>query len=198
MGLFGWFKRASDEDARIERWRQEWAAAADQPTAERIQALAAQLQELGLSEDDVEIEQEMLEALERVAALMSEVETHGLPMLETGHRIAGTDRCHFSAPASVPDDPGQPAGRLLLTSARAAFAGGAASRTIPWHAIGETLHQQRDLVMIRVDRETMYRFRCNSYGDALCAAFVARRLLAARGRSGIRSQNGDPVRPPRL
>jgi hypothetical protein len=180
MGLFGWFKRAPAGDARLEQWRRDWVAAAAQPSPEQIPILTRSLDELGLSDDDVEIEREMLEALEHVVALASTVAEHGLPIVETGHRIAGADLCHFSAPASMPDDPGQPAGRLLLTSARAAFAGGAGSRTIPWHAIAEAVHQDRDVLLIRSDRETGHRFRCNSYGDALCAAFVARRCIGER------------------
>ena len=142
--------------------------------------MTVSLQELGLTADDLEIEQEMLEALERVVALEEAIAAHGLPAIETGHRIAGTDACHFTAPASLPDDPAQPSGRLLLTSSRAAFAGGSASRTVPWHAIAEVTHQDRDILLVRHDRSAAYRFRCNSYGDALCAASIARRL-AVRG-----------------
>jgi hypothetical protein len=175
MGLLDWLRR-SRGDAQVERWRENWTAAATQPSPEQVRRLAEQLQELGLSEDDLEIEREMLEALERVVTLASDVEAHGLPALATGHRIAGSDLCHFSAPASMPDEAGQPSGRLLLTSARMAFAGGAGSRTIPWHAVAEVIHHERDLVLIRADRETAYRFRCNTYGDAVCAAFIARQL----------------------
>ena len=181
MGFFGWWKRASSSDAKVHEWRREWAAAAECPSPEQIQRLAGRLEELGLSDDDVEIEREMLEALVRVADLAASVDGRGLPVVETGHRIARSDLCHFIAPAWMPVDPGQPAGRLLLTSARAAFAGGAGSRTVPWHAVGEARYQERDLVLIRADRETAYRFRCNSYGDALCAAFVARRCIELRG-----------------
>ena len=183
MGLFGWFKREPREDPRLMQWRQDWAATAAQPSSDRIRQLREQLQELGLDEDDAEIEWEMIEALERVAALASTVAEHGLPAVETGHRIAGGGVCHFTAPASMPDEPGQPAGRLLLTSARAAFAGGAASRTIAWHAIGEAAHQERDVLLIRADRDAAYRFRCNSYGDTLCATFIAQRCIAASGQA---------------
>ena len=41
----------------------------------------------------------------------------------------GQEECHFIAPASLPDDPLQPSGRVLLTARRALFAGGGA--TVP-------------------------------------------------------------------
>jgi hypothetical protein len=40
----------------------------------------------------------------------------------------------------------------------------------------------RDLLLVRKDRERLYRFRTNSYADALCGAQLARRLMAARAR----------------
>lgn len=187
MGIFGWWTR-EPRRSRTEQWRKAWTAAAAQPSAEGLAALTSSLRELGLGEDEVEIEREMIEALQRVTALAAAVAARGLPVVETGHRIVATDICHFSAPASIPDDPSQPAGRLLLTSARAAFAGGAASRTVAWHGVAEATHQDRDLLLIRADRQTGHRFRCNNYGDALCAAFIARRLIAVRraDRDGAR------------
>lgn len=188
MRFFDWLKGGLREarDPRVEQWRQEWTAAAERPSAEQIQKLTAELSQLGLDEDDLEIEREMLEALERLAALESSVAANGLPLVETGHRMVGSDTCHFTAPASMPDEGGQPGGRLLLTSTRAAFAGGAASRTLPWHSVVKAVHTDRDLLLIRSDNNTGARFRCNSYGDALCAAFVARRLIAASGPRGPR------------
>ena len=182
MGLFRWLTRAPRDTrrARVEQWRRDWAAAADEPSPERLHALRSELDGLGLDEDDSEIEREMLDALDRVVALASLVAAGGLPVEETGHRIAGRDTCHFSAPASLADEPGQPAGRLLLTSTRAAFAGGAASRTVRWHAVADAAHQERELLLIRADRENGDRFRCNTYGDALCATFIARRLIRPR------------------
>ncbi len=82
----------------------------------------------------------------------------------------------------MPDQPGQPAGRLLLTSDRVVFVGGANGLVAAWHAIVDGSHVERDLVLTRNGREQVYRFRCNSYGDALRAAFIAGELLAARRR----------------
>jgi hypothetical protein len=82
----------------------------------------------------------------------------------------------------MPDEAAQPSGRLLLTSGRAIFAGGGSGATVPWHSVSDVRHLDRDLILIRSDREQLYRFRCNSFSDALRAAFLARELVAARRR----------------
>jgi hypothetical protein len=137
---------------------------------------------LGLPEDDVEIEREMLVALDDATTLAAEIRASGLPIVETGHRVVAHDRCHFSASATMPDEPGQPSGRLLLTSGRAIFVGGANAVSVAWHMIGEAQHTDRALVLVRTTRDRLYRFQCNSYGDALRATLIARELLR-KGRT---------------
>ncbi len=177
MALWGWFRRnRSGGDGRLTEWRQAWRVAAGKPDPADVASLTARLDAIGLPDDDVEIEREMLEGLDQLIRLTAIIGSNGLPILETGHRIVGADTCHYSAPASMPDDPTQPAGRLILTSARAIFAGGARATTLPWHAVSTVVQQDRDIVLVRHDRETMYRFRCNLFADAMCAAFLARRL----------------------
>jgi hypothetical protein len=86
---------------------------------------------------------------------------------------------------SIPDDPAQPTGRLLLTYGRAVFAGGARTPPLPWHAARDVVHSGRDLLLIakHMPDEASHRFRCNSYADALCGAAIARHLMrASRGR----------------
>jgi hypothetical protein len=183
MGLFGWFKRngSSAGNRELADWRKTWNAAASGPAdASALAALRARLDTLALSADDKEIELEMLDALDELLQLRAEVERGELPVVETGHRVVGTESCHFSAPVSMPDDDAQPSGRLLLTSTKAIFVGGARTTTVPWHAIGEAVHNDRDLLLIRKDRQHLYRFRCNTFADALRSAFLAQRLAAAR------------------
>jgi hypothetical protein len=148
---------------------------------EAVPRLRSELDALGLPEEEIEIEREMLDGLEHLVALTAAVDSAGLPTLQTGHRVVGTDLCHFTAPASMPDEPSQPGGRLLLTGARLIFVGGPGA-TAAWHALAEVVLADRDLVLVRADRSRMYRFRCNSYSDAMCGAFLARRLIAARRR----------------
>jgi hypothetical protein len=122
----------------------------------------------------------MLEGLEAVLELGNTVAARGPETIVTGHRAVGADRCYFSAPVSLPDDPGQPSGTLLLTNLRAIFIGGSRAVTVPWHAVGRSFPQNRDLVLIRTDREDLHRFRCNSFADAMRAAFLARHLSKRR------------------
>lgn len=162
-------------------WRKEWRALAAAPDEAGVRALRERLGQLAAGpEEDFEIEREMLDALEQLLRFAADAAEHGLPTVATGHRVVGTDRCHFSAPASLPDDPAQPSGRLLLTNARAVFVGGSRGITLPWHAVSEPAQDDRDLILVRVDGSALHRFRCNSYEDVLTAAFVARRLAGAR------------------
>lgn len=176
MGLWDWFGRTPREDPRVREWKREWSAAVLTLDPTLIHVLRARLDALGLPEDDVEIEREMLEGLDAAAALSSQIARSGLPSLDTGHRVVGRERCHFTAPAAMPDEPGQPTGRLLLTSGRAIFLGGASALSSAWHMIGEVRQAERDLLLVRTGRDRVYRFQCNSFSDALRAALIAREL----------------------
>jgi hypothetical protein len=183
MGLLGWLKgRRNGGDPRLDDWRRAWRSAASEPNDATVVTLRAQLDAFGFPEDEIEIEREMLEGISQLAELRRAVERTGIPVMETGHRVVGHDTCHFSTPVSMPDDEAQPAGRLFLTNARAIFAGGARATTIAWHTVGEVAHAARDVILVRRDRDTIYRFRCNSYADAMCGAFLARRLARPAAR----------------
>jgi len=188
MGLIDWWKGRSAplEDSRLRTWRAAWDKAASTGDTRQIAQLAAELDAFGLPDDDVEIEREMLEAFRDREALSAAVRAGGLPLVETGHRAVRGEPCHYSAPASMPDEPGQPGGRLLLTSSRAVFVGGPNGLAAAWHSISRAMHIDRDLVLTRNGRDRVYRFRCNAYGDALRAAFIADELL--RPRQGIRDK----------
>jgi hypothetical protein len=184
MSLFGWLrgKTRTPVDPRREGWHHQWSEACASPSSERVADLTAALAALGLPEEDIEIEREMLAGIEHLAAARASLSDGALPILETGHRIVGTDRCHFSAPASMPDESTQPSGRLILTNVRAIFAGGGKATTVPWHAVADVLRQQRDVILVRRDREALYRFRCNAFADALEAAWLARTLADGHRR----------------
>ena len=186
MGLIDWWKGRGEplEDSRLRGWRAAWTQAASTGDTRQIPQLAAELDALGLPEDDIEIEREMLDALRDLETVSASVRVGGLPLVETGHRVVRGEPCYYSAPASMPDEPGQPAGRLLLTSGRAIFVGGPGGLTAAWHSISEASHIERDLVLTKNGRDRVYRFRCNAYGDALCAAFIAGELLTRRRLRG--------------
>jgi hypothetical protein len=181
MGWFSRFRRRhGNHDGRLPEWRKAWSAAADAPSRTEAEALRARLAGLGLEDEEHEIEREMLEGLESLVDLAETVATGAPPVITTGHRAVGTDACYFSAPASLPDNPAQPTGTLLLTSTRAIFVGGTKAVTLPWHSVGVCSRQDRDVLLVRSDRQDLHRVRCNTYGDALHAAFLARHLSARR------------------
>jgi len=178
MGLFGWLRKKPD-DGEVRAWRDAWSKAVASLDHAAVGPLEAGLRRHPPMSDDLEIEEEMLEGLRQLLALQGELDAARLPTVETTHRVVGTDRCHFSAPVSVPDDPAQPTGRLLLTSARAVFAGGARTPALPWHAVREVVQTGRDLIFVigRAGEDDGQRFRCNSFGEALSGAAIARHLV---------------------
>ncbi len=189
MGLFGFLKRDRGTSAARE-WHKDWETAVERLDREAPARLEARLRggpPLGPPQDDVEVEEEMLQALRDLLAIEADLARAVLPTIETSHRVAHGERCHFNAPVSMPDDPQQPTGRLLLTSGRAAFAGGSRTPAIPWHAARDVIRAGRDVLFVRAGGDEAVRFRCNSFSDALCGAAVARHLLrAARPKAGGR------------
>jgi hypothetical protein len=187
MELFGWLRkkgRGSGDGAR--EWRETWTRAVGSLDAGAVAPLEAALRATPPLADDLEFEEEMLEALKQLLELERELAASRVPVVETSHRVVGSDRCHFSAPVSMPDDPAQPTGRLLLTSTRAVFAGGSRTPALPWHATREVLQSGRDLLFVfrNAQEDSGHRFRCNSFADALCGAAIARHLMRSRRSAG--------------
>jgi hypothetical protein len=180
MGWREWLRR-NPEDRQLTAWKTRWREAVAAPNAEHARQLRDELDRMQRPEEEIEIEREMADGLEALVALIDTVASNGLPSVVTGHRVVGGDACHFSAPVSLPEDPAQPSGRLILTNARAIFVGGGRTMNYAWHTVGESVQNDRDVILVRVDRQNAYRFRCNSFADALCGAYIARRL-SARGR----------------
>jgi len=184
MGLLDWFRRDGNAPARaVREWHAAWEAALAALDHDGPARLEAWLRRDPALSADVEIEEEMLDALREALRLDRDLAASGLPVIETTHRAAAGETCHFSAPVSMPDDPAQPTGRLLLTSGRAAFAGGSRTPAMPWHATREILRAGRDLIFVRAGGADGSRFRCNTYVDAVRGAAIARHLAQAARRS---------------
>lgn len=181
MKLFGWISGSKKQDERtaaLTVWRRTWAEAMESdgspaPLREQLDALAA-------PDLDLEVEFEMLDALEQLREAQQQAASGSLPVVETHHRVIGADRCHFTAPASLPSDTQQANGRLLLTSARAVFVGGGRTAAAAWHSIHEIVRVERDVLLLRADRSPAAHYRFNTYGDAVLCAFLAGRLRRAR------------------
>lgn len=174
MKLFGWFTNKKKDDA-LQRWRDAWARAIDGPS-DADADLKAQLDELSTREPDVEVELEMLDALEALRSVQKALMNGGPPVIETHHRVIGTEACHFTAPASVPTEQTQSAGRLLLTRTRAVFVGGGRTAATPWHQVHDVARLQRDVLFARADRTPLAHFRFNTYADAVVCGYLANHL----------------------
>src|SRR3982750_1512257 len=147
MGLFGWLTRKSNDDG-TRAWREAGGAAVAALDTDAVDGLEAALRQQPPLADDVEMEEEMLDAFKQLLAVERDPAGGGLPLIETTHRVVGADRCHFSAPVSMPDDPSQPTGRLLLTSSRAVFAGGSRTPAVAWHGVRHVVREGRDLLFV--------------------------------------------------
>ena len=174
MGIGDWFRRGRSGGA-MQEWRAAWNAALAARDETAVARLRGLLDTGRKPDEDREVEEEMLEALERFLELSRELDAGRLPRVETTHRVIGADICHFRAPASLPDDPAQPSGRVLFASTRALFVGGAKLTPLAWHAVREVGQSDRDLWLVR-SAEDARRFRFNSFTDAICAAALARHL----------------------
>jgi hypothetical protein len=184
MSWFDWLRRfAGRDNHRRSQWRQRWAEAVEAPSAAAAQDSRARLDALssGAADDEeFEIEREMQEGLEVLVQTARELAEAGPPSIVTGHRAVGSERCHFSAPASLPDHPAQPSGTLLMTRTRLLFVGGGRAVTIPWHAISRCHRENRDIVLVRRDGRDLHRVRCNTFSDALRAAILVSYLATQR------------------
>ena len=174
------FVRARSGQREVRAWQEAWLKAAANPDRQAVGELRARFDRLSAPDGDLEIEREMLEAVEHMLEFAATIAREGLPVIATGHRVVGSDVCHFTAPVSMPDDPAQPSGRLLLTNSRAIFIGGTRGMTVAWHAVAQPKQSHRDLILVRVDGTTLYRFRFNSFDDVMSAAFIARQLTNSR------------------
>ncbi len=163
----------------------------DDPSPEDRAALEALLRmpdEQGLPGDEVELETEALQGALDVIALKEAVATGGLPVIEHQHRALGADRVHFLASAFLASDGSDRTGRLFLTNRRLVFVT-TPMVAVSWGGILSIDQQARDLVITTTGRDTLYQFRCNSFSDARCGAFIARQLK----RGNTATPNGDPA-----
>ena len=187
MKLFGWFARRQDGYTKDrQRWRAAWAAAMAAEDVSQASALRTQLEALKLpAGDDLEVELEMLDALGRIETLQEHTSRGTLPAVETHHRVVAGEACHFTAPATLPEDPSQASGRLLFSTTRSIFVGGGRPQPIAWHSVRDVVHRERDVVFVRADGASVGHFRFNTFADAAEAAYLARRLKGARGNRGL-------------
>ena len=181
MKLFGWWRGTNPRgDEKLLAWRAHWEQALSTSGAGDLDRLRAELDQLAPGVDDVEVETEMLDALVCVRDLQAAAQRGQLPIVETQHRVVGTEPCHFTAPASLPDDAAQTSGRLLITPTRLLFIGGGRTQAVAWHAVHEAIRAERDVALLRGDTSTAAHFRLNTYTDAVATVFFARHFKNTR------------------
>lgn len=179
MKLFGWLKRGNGSDPLAD-WRARWTQALEQPEDADVQGLRGELEEAERGGTDVEVEGEMLDALEQLIITRMQAATSSLPLIATQHRVVGMEPCHFTAPVSLPSDPAQASGRLLATPVRAIFVGGGRTSASAWHAVHKVVRVERDVLLLRADDTPAAHFRFNTYADAVVAAFLAQHFRNSR------------------
>jgi len=167
---------ARDLDRRVRAFRAEVLAARSSSDEDLLARLRDRPAALGLTEDDVALELEIVDGLLEVIALKkAAAEGAPLPEIPTNHRALAGEVCRFEAPAFRPDSPNDPGGKLFFTDRRIVYLG-LPSLTISWAHVVEVRNADRDLI-VRVRPDTVRTFRCNSYVDTLRGAYLASRLL---------------------
>ncbi|RPJ71596.1 MAG: hypothetical protein EHM24_11840 [Acidobacteria bacterium] len=163
-------------DRRLECLRGEIEAARQAGGRAALDRLRTRPAELGLSDDEADLELELLEGLIEVGTLNEQAAGGApLPVMETNHRALAGEPCHFAAPASRPDIAGDGGGKLFVTPRRLVYIG-STPVTLSWAHVSAVNAMARDIVVgARAERHLV--FRCNSYVDALRGAWIASRLL---------------------
>jgi hypothetical protein len=156
--------------ARDASWWQDADRLAERPDAHAIDALCDRLAP-DTPLDEAEQQEEMLDGLRALAALAS---LDALPVVETQHRVIGGDRCHLMTPATLAADQAVP-GKVFLTERRLLFAGGRA-RTWAWHRVRTIARTARAVSLVVAGPSDLVTLHCNTLGDAVTIAFLARRL----------------------
>ena len=152
-------------------WWREANALAASPNAERLAALKGTIADAATAPDAAELQEEMIDGLERVMAMARE---SALPVIATQHRVIGSEACHLIAPVSLIEQV-DVSGKLFATADRLVFAAGTV-RQWAWHSIAALVRDERDILIDLRGRPGAARLRTNTYGDALVIVALSERL----------------------
>lgn len=179
--------REAERQARVRAFHGTVQRAIASGARAPLEALRQPPPDLGLSEDEVELELEMVQGALDAMDLDARLASEGLPVLAHQHKALGDDRCHFLASVFLADDDGHRTGRLFFTNRRVFFLANPVL-SVPWSRVASLEEDERDLVIATVGAGEMYRFRCNSFSDARCGALMARALLRRPGAAAGAAQ----------
>jgi hypothetical protein len=162
--------------AAVHAFRAEVQAAVTDPgNRAALTGLLVRPSALGLADEEVELEIEVLQGALELLTLQDRVAESGLPIVPNQHKALGGERCHFAASAFLATEAAQRTGRLFLTERRLVFLT-TPLISLPWGAIGRIEDEDRDLIVVAPGRGVSHRFRCNSYSDAKCARWIGAML----------------------
>lgn len=156
-------------------WWREANVLAVSPDAGRLATLKAAMADAATAPDAAELQEEMIDGLERVLALAKET---ALPAIPTQHRVIGSEVCHLIIPVSLIEQV-DVSGKLFATTGRLVFAAGAV-RQWPWHSVATLARDERDILIDLRGRPGAARLRTNTYGDALVIVALSERLRINR------------------
>ena len=154
-------------------WWRDADALALAPEAAGIDRLEASATATAAAIDERERRDEMIDGLRRLAVL---AQAPDLPVIATQHRVIGTDLCHLVAPASLGEEGGG-AGKVFVTPTRIVLVGGPQVIARPWHRVHDAIRAGRDVLLASRGGTDSLQIRCNTYGDAIILAHLARRLM---------------------
>jgi len=140
-----------------------------------LEALLRKPAELGVPEEEVELELEALQGALDALALRETVLRAGLPVVAHQHKALGYDLCHFVASAFLASDGSDRTGRLFMTDRRLLFLA-TPMLSLSWSSVMAVEVQERDLIIDSNHGGARHRFRCNSFADARCGEVIARAI----------------------
>lgn len=183
--------REAERQARLRGFRAAVQQAIASGARAPLEALRQPPADSGLTEEEVELELEMVEGALDALTLDERLAREGLPLVAHQHKALGDERCHFLASVFQADQDGHRTGRLFFTHRRLFFLA-APVLSLPWSRVAALEGDERDLVITTVGGGEMYRFRCNSFSDARCGVVLARALLRrpASGAPGATAAGG--------
>jgi hypothetical protein len=137
-----------------------------------LEALLRKPAELGVPEEEVELELEALQGALDALALRETVLRAGLPIVAHQHKAIGYDLCHFVASVFLASDGSDRTGRLFMTDRRLLFLA-TPILSLSWSSVVAVEVQERHLIIDTNYGASRYSFRCNSFADARCGEVIA-------------------------
>jgi hypothetical protein len=165
-------------------------AVAAEPHEDTIRELQSRAHALDVSDEEVELELEMLQGTLDLLAFRESVAQHGLPQVPHQHKALKGEPCHFAASAFLTADGAERTGRLMLTPTRLVFIA-TPLLVVPWRRGVRVREDARDLIVQAPARGASFRFRCNTFSDARRACWLAGRLRDAAASDPDRVRSGS-------